>query len=284
MIPVVCALPDHPAALVRAARPELPPMALQQGIYGVVRVRVELEPSGSVRDAVVVSTPSRVLQAESIRAARESTFAAARRSCVNVASAYEFRVLYAADGPRVPPLPAPSPSPSRPTQPTPDLRRPWRIVWETGGSYSSMDRTVTSARSYTQVYDTFPLSHRAECRGTLSVAALDRVTVALQAARPQTWTGLYRLVVDPPPAPSPLAAPTPRPAVDVVAVVRENNVMSVIMDAPTAGLTLIAGSITYRVGYEYGVSPGVRETLPAEIVELTRALEAATPARCARPD
>jgi|GEM_PF-6630048 len=283
MIAVVCALPDRPAAVVRAAAPDLPPMALQQGIYGVVRVRVALEASGAIRDAVVVSTPSRVLQAESIRAARASVFAPARRRCVNVASAYEFRVLYAPDGPRASSPPVPSPSPSPLLSPQPDLARPWQLSWSTGGSYSFMERTVRSSRSYAQVYDTFPISHRAECHGTLLAQALDRVIAALRAARPETWRGgYYRLVHDPTPAPSPAGTPIPRPDVDVVATVRENGYEPGIMDSPTASLKLVTGGIAYEVGYEYGVSPGIRETLPAEIAELTRALDAATPERCAR--
>ena len=259
--------------------PELPAMALQQGIYGVVRVRVELDASGAVRDAVVVSSPSGVLKFESLRAARASTFSPARRHCAHVASAYEFRVLYAEDGPRVPRPPAPSPSPSPTPLPKPDLGNPWRLVWSTEGSYSSLERTVTSLGTYAQVYDTFPTSHRAECSGMLDASVLERVTAALRRAHPESWHGGYRLAPDPTPAPSPAA--TPRPAVDVVAVVREGFVFfRGFADAPTARLTLTAGGQTYGVGYESGVGPGIRETVPDEIRELTRALDAATPERC----
>lgn len=255
-------------------------MALQQGIYGVVRVRVELDASGAVRDAVIVSSPSGVLKFESLRAARASTFSPARRHCAHVASAYEFRVLYAEDGPRVPRPPGPSPSPSPTPLPKPDLGKPWRLVWSTDGSYSFLERTVTSSGTYAQLYDTFPTSHRAECSGTLDAPVLERVTAALRRAHPESWHGGYRLALDPTPAPSPAATPTPRPAVDVVAVVRESFYSPAVMDAPTASLTLTAGGQTYGVGYEYGVTRGVRETIPDEIRELTRALDAATPERC----
>jgi hypothetical protein len=42
-MPLFCTQPDRAAALVRATVPELPPMALQQDIGGVVRVRVALD-------------------------------------------------------------------------------------------------------------------------------------------------------------------------------------------------------------------------------------------------
>jgi hypothetical protein len=283
MIPVVCALPDRPASLVRAAAPELPPMALYQGIYGVVRVRVELDRTGAIRNAVIVTTPSRVLVPESLRAARASAFAPARRRCANVASSYEFRVLYAADGPRTSPLPVPPPTPSPSPLPKPDLARPWTLSWSTGGTYSYLDRTVSSSRKYAQVYDTFPISHRAECRGMLSASELDRVVAALRAARPETWRGdYYRLLSDPTPAPSPTGTPASRADVDVVAMVREIGFGSIVMDAPTGGVKLVTGGITYGVGYDFGAFPSTRETVPAEIAELTRALSAATPQRCAR--
>ncbi|HWT04523.1 MAG TPA: TonB family protein [Xanthomonadales bacterium] len=277
---MICFLPDRPAALVHATAPELPPMALYQGIYGVVRVRVALDASGAVRDAVVVVTPSRVLERESLRAARASTFAPARRHCAHVASTYEFRVLYAEDGPRASPLPGPSPSPSPTPLPKPDLAKPWELMWATVGSYSFTQRTVTSSGVYTQLYDTFPISHRAECRGALDAPALERVAAALRAARPETWRGSYRLADDPSPSPSPAAVRTPRPAVDVIAAVRENRIFPGIMDAANASLTLDTGGITYRVGYEYGATIGNRETVPAGIADLARVLGAATPERC----
>ena len=283
MIPVVCALPDRPASLVRVAAPELPPMALQQGIYGVVRVRVELDRTGAIQDAVIVSTPSRVLVAESLRAARASAFAPARRRCANVASSYEFRVLYASDGPRASPLPVASPTPSPSPLPKADLARPWTLSWSTGGTYSYLVRTVSSSGSYAQVYDTFPISHRAECRATIRAPEMERVTAALRAALPERWhAAYYRLFSEPPPAPSPDANATPRPAVDVVAMVRDGAYQPGIMDAASGSLKLVSGAITYEVGYEYGAAPGIRETVPIEIADLTRALDAATPQRCAR--
>lgn len=282
MIPAVCALPDRPASLVRAAPPELPPMALYQGIYGVVRVRVQLDPAGSIQDAVIVSTPSRVLVAESLRAARASAFAPARRRCANVASSYEFRVLYAADGPRASPLPVPSPAPSPSPLPKPDLARPWTLSWSTRGSYSYLDRTVSSSRSFALVYDTFPISNSAECHATLPAPVMERLVAALRAALPERWHGgYYPLVPEPSPAPSRDANATPQPAVDVVALVREGAYEARIMDAPRGSLKLVAGGTSYDAEYEFGPFPGTHETIPAEIADLTRALDAATPQRCA---
>ena len=280
MIPVVCALPDRPASLVRAAAPELPPMALYQGIYGVVRVRVELDPAGAIRDVAVVSTPSRVLVPESLRAARASAFTPARRLCANVASSYEFRVLYAADGPRAssPAAPAPSPLP----RPKPDLARPWQLSWSTHSLSSFTNRSVSSSRSYAQASDTLPLSHRAECRASFSAPELERVTAALLAAQPETWRGdYYRLVGDPTPAPSSTRTAFSRPDVDVVAMVRDDEYQPGIADAPRVSLKLMAGGTSYDVEYEFGAFPSTHETVPAKIAALTRALGAAIPQRCA---
>ena len=280
MIPVVCALPDRPASLVRAAAPELPPMALYQGIYGIVRVRVELDRTGAIQDAVIVSTPSRVLEKESLRAARASAFAPARRRCANVASSYEFRVLYAADGPRASSPPAPTPSPL--PRAKPDLALPWQLSWSTHSLYGFMDRSVNSSRSYAQASDTFPLSHRVECRATLSAREFDRVTAALLAAQPETWRGdYYRLVGDPTPAPSPTGTPASRPDVDVVATVRNDEYELGVADAPRVSIKLMAGGTSYDVEYEFGAFPNTHETVPARIAELTRALDAAIPQRCA---
>ena len=265
--------PDRPAALVRASTPDLPPMALQQDIGGVVRVRVSLDASGAVRDVVVTSSPSGILKSESLRAARASTFAPARRRCVNVASAYEFRVLYDPTRPPVlPPRPTPSPTPAPP--PVPDFAQPWELVWSTSGSYSYRTRTLSSSRSYDRVEDTFPISHRVECRVTLPTVAFERFTAALRASRAERWRTSYRVRAEPMPAPSPMPVRTSAPAVDVVAVVRGEVFIPHTDDLPTSKITLTAGAASYGTSFDFGYEPGV-EPVPAEVTNLTHAFEAA---------
>lgn len=273
MIPLFCTQPDRPAALVRAALPDLPPMALQQGIGGVVRVRVSLDASGAVRDVVVTSTPSGILRSESLRVARASTFAPARRRCVNVASAYEFRVLYDPERPPVlPPTPTPSPSPT--PLPVPNFAQRWQLVWSTSGSYSYSERTLSSSRSYDRVEDTFPISHRVECRVTLSTPVFERFTAALRASHAERWRTSYRVGAEPTPAPSPVPVRTSTPAVDVVAVVRGEVFIPRTADLPTSKITLTAGGTSYRTSFDFGYEPGV-EPVPAETTNLTQAFDAA---------
>lgn len=272
MIAAPCNLPDRPPAVVRAGVPAMPPMAEVQGIYGVVRVRVALDTTGAVTDVVVAQSPSQVLIKASVRAARETTYRPARQRCKNVASTYEFRVLYDPNGPRASPPPAPSPTPSSTPAPMPDLARPWRLVWSTDVSYSSVDLTLGSSGSFRRVYDTFPLSHRKECRGRLSAAALKRVVASLGAAHPERWHGSFPLTANPMPTPTPDPRATLVPEVDVVAVASDGGSRIQIMDAAQGTITLQASGITYSLGYEYGESERIHETLPPEVGGLTRAL------------
>jgi TonB family protein len=283
MIPLFCMQPDRPAVLVRAARPDLPPMALQQGIAGVVRVRVALDATGAVRDVAIVSSPSGILKSESLRAARASTFAPARRRCTNVASTYEFRVLYDPDrAPELPVLrPTPAPTPSPP--PAPNLAGAWKLKWSLGGSYSYTDRTLSSSRSYARVYDTFPLSHRKQCHTTLSGAAFERFVAALQASQPERWLPSYNVGPEPTPAPTIVPAPTIPPVVDVVAAVRaEIFIPPRTMDGGSSDLTLTAGGLTYATAFEYFPTYGDRHPIPTAVQDVMRAFDAAD-AECARP-
>ena len=284
MIPLFCMQPDRPAALVRAARPEVPPMAVQQGIAGIVRVRVALDATGAVRDVAIVSSPSGVLKSESLRAARASTFAPARRRCTNVASSYEFRVLYDPD--RAPELPVlgptatPTPSPSPP--PAPNLSGAWKLTWSAGGSYSFTDRTLSSSRSYARVDDTFPLSHRKDCHTTLSAAAFERFVAVLQASQPERWLRSYDVGPEPTLAPTAVPAPTIPPVVDVIAAVRAHFFIAPrTMDGGSSTLTLTAGSLTYGSAFEYVSAYGDWHPIPTTVQDLMHAFDAAD-AECAR--
>jgi TonB family protein len=280
VIPVFCSQPDRPAALVRAAVPVLPPMALQQGIGGLVRVRVALDARGNVRDVVVTRTPSHVLDRESLRTARESTFAPARRRCVNVASAYEFRVLYDPERPREPSPPAPTPSPSPTPPPALNLALPWTLVWSESGSSSYSTRTLSSTRRFTRVDDTFPTSHHAECHATLSGAAFERAVAALRRSSPERWRPSYGIGAEATPIPAPAPAPTTAPAADVVAVVRGQVFIPRTADGASSGLTLTTGGSSYRTSFEYGSSWYGAEPISAEVQDVMRALRTAD-AECA---
>jgi TonB family protein len=284
MIPLLCTQPDRPAALVQAARPEVPPMALQQGIAGVVRVRVALDATGAVRDVAILSSPSGVLKSESLRVARASTFAPARRRCTNVASEYEFRVLYDPDRPAelpvLRPTPAPTPSPSPP--PAPNLSRAWKLTWSTGGTSTYTDRTLSSSRAYARIDDSFPLSHRKECHTTLSGAAFERFVAALQASSPDRWLRSYDVGPEPTPAPTAVSAPTIAPAVDVIAAVRAGfSIPPRTMDGGSSSLTLTAGGVAYETAFEYFSTYGDWHPIPSAVQDVMHAFNAAD-AECAR--
>ncbi len=250
-------------------------MALQQGIGGVVRVRVALDRIGAVRDVVVVSTPSRILVPETLRAARASTFAPARRRCAGVASSYEFRVLYDDDRERESPPPGPTPSPSPTPLPVPNYAQPWKLTWSGMGTYSDTERTISSARSYTRVDDTFPISHRKACRTTLSPAVFGRVTALLRAARAESWLAWYNVGTPWRPSPTPVPRPTPRPEVDVIALVRGETIVPHVMDGGSGHLTLTTGGITYQTGFDFGNTPAAAEPGSAAAYDLMRAFDAA---------
>jgi TonB-like protein len=268
MIAAICDLPDRPAAVVRAAVPDMAPMADLQGIYGVVRLRVSLDATGAVREVVVAQSPSQVLIKASIRAARESTYLPARQRCKNVESTYEFRVLYDPNGPRASPPPAPSPTPSPTPAPVPDLSRPWRLVWEIDVGYGSVDLTLVSSGSFRRVDTTVP--HRIECNGKAPTVTMQRVVAALRAAHPERWRGAYYpFRVDPPPTPTPNPAATPVPKVDVVALAPPAWSQSIVFDAAEGHLTLEATGVTYAARYQYGETERTHETRPAELQDLT---------------
>ncbi len=125
-----CARPNVPATVVRAVTPDVPAMAQQQGISGTVVVLVGLDENSRVTMAAIQSSPSAVLNAAALLAARTSTYQTEIRDCHPVASRYVFSVRFdnegAAVAPSLPPLGIPtsrvisqnvtrSPDDSRPT-------------------------------------------------------------------------------------------------------------------------------------------------------------------------
>ncbi len=82
------------ARVVRAAEPLTPALAVQQGIRGTVRVAVSLDESGKPVSAHIVSSPSAVLNAISLRAARESEYAPPTYACRPARSTYPFNIEF----------------------------------------------------------------------------------------------------------------------------------------------------------------------------------------------
>jgi TonB family protein len=89
-----CAVRDRPTAVVRAARPDLPAIAEQQRIFGTVHVAVTVGADGSVTEARIVRSPSALLNAAALRAARASTYRPQLRDCTPVTSDYLLTVRF----------------------------------------------------------------------------------------------------------------------------------------------------------------------------------------------
>ena len=90
-----CARPNAPARVVRAMEPETPPMAQQQDIHGTVQVVVSLDTDGHVVGTRIQSSPSAILNAAAMSAARQSTFQAQIRDCQPIAADYLLSVDFA---------------------------------------------------------------------------------------------------------------------------------------------------------------------------------------------
>jgi len=90
--PLSCARPDVPATTIRAAEPETPPLAQQQGISGTVAVIVSLDAQSRVIATRIQSSSSAVLNAAALDAARGSHFKTEIRNCDPIAADYIFSV------------------------------------------------------------------------------------------------------------------------------------------------------------------------------------------------
>ena len=88
VVAAACAVPNRPAAVVRAAEPDVPAMAQQQGIFGTVHVAVTVAADGSVTAVRIVDSPSAILNQAALRAARESTYQPQLENCKAVAADY----------------------------------------------------------------------------------------------------------------------------------------------------------------------------------------------------
>ncbi len=90
--PLSCARPNVAPATVRAAAPDTPTLAQQQGISGVVQVVVSLDTQSRVVGTHVQSSPSALLNQAALNAARDSQFRTEVKNCEPVAADYIFSV------------------------------------------------------------------------------------------------------------------------------------------------------------------------------------------------
>ncbi len=90
--PLSCARPNVAPATLRAAAPDTPTMAQQQGVTGVVQVVVSLDTQSRIVGTRVQSSPSALLNQAALSAARESQFRTEIRNCEPIAADYIFSV------------------------------------------------------------------------------------------------------------------------------------------------------------------------------------------------
>lgn len=89
-----CTSSNSPARVIRAAMPQIPPMAQQQGIQGKVEVVVSLDEQSRVVATKIRSSPSAILNASALAAARNSTYRTATVRCAPAAVDYVFTVTF----------------------------------------------------------------------------------------------------------------------------------------------------------------------------------------------
>ncbi len=104
-MPAACAVPNAPAAIVRGVQPEVPLAAYQRHTGGTVQIVVDVDEGGRLTRAAVASSPSALLNAPALDAARRTAFRAAVRDCRAVPSRYTMTVSF-----EVPRAPQPPPS------------------------------------------------------------------------------------------------------------------------------------------------------------------------------
>ncbi|MDQ6941598.1 MAG: energy transducer TonB [Candidatus Eremiobacteraeota bacterium] len=90
--PDLCAVIDVPASVVRAMEPDPPVEAIQNGVEGRVEVLVSLDATGRVVNTAIRKSSAVLLNAASLKSARESTYRPALHDCKPVASKYLFTV------------------------------------------------------------------------------------------------------------------------------------------------------------------------------------------------
>ena len=92
-----CARPNAPAVVLRAVEPDTPAIAQQQNIGGTVQVVVDLDERSEVTGARLQSSPSAILNAAALSAARRSTYRTQIRDCRPVPSEFVFSATFVPD-------------------------------------------------------------------------------------------------------------------------------------------------------------------------------------------
>ncbi|HTD33229.1 MAG TPA: SIMPL domain-containing protein [Candidatus Elarobacter sp.] len=90
--PVACAQPNVNPRVVHAVEPETPALAQQQNIGGTVQVIVSLDTNSSVTAVRILRSPSAILNAAALAAARQTTFQTQIRDCRPIAADYIYTV------------------------------------------------------------------------------------------------------------------------------------------------------------------------------------------------
>jgi TonB family protein len=89
-----CAVPNAPAATLRTVQPELPAIAQQAGIEGIVAVIVSLDEQSHLVEAKIQSSPGAVLNQPALSVVRHSAFRTETRSCRGIARDFVFTVEF----------------------------------------------------------------------------------------------------------------------------------------------------------------------------------------------
>lgn len=92
--PVACARRYAAPVTLHAMEPYAPAIAVQQNIGGIVRVSVMLDEQGKPTSAAIWSSPSAILNASAMAAAKGSTYSPQIFRCRAVPSSYLFTVSY----------------------------------------------------------------------------------------------------------------------------------------------------------------------------------------------
>jgi TonB family protein len=89
-----CAHPNVAPATVQVAEPETPALAQAQGITGEVSVVVSLNEQSRLTAARIAKSPSTLLNAAALRAARDTTYRTEVRDCKPIAADYLFVIEF----------------------------------------------------------------------------------------------------------------------------------------------------------------------------------------------
>jgi TonB family protein len=97
-----CAHPNVRPATLSEAQPHFPELARKVGVSGDVTVDVTLDELSHVTSVAVENSPSKVLNAAALEAARNSVFQTEIRDCRPIAGTYRFIVVFDPDLPEAP--------------------------------------------------------------------------------------------------------------------------------------------------------------------------------------